>query len=278
VTDTGSARLPLPLPDGRVAVARRAREGVPLILVPGSGMGGLAWGRLRPAGFAPVLLDFVGYGAAGPFHPETDEPLALDVAAVVAAIDAAGAPVALVGHSYGGFVAWRAALARPGAVRVLGLCEPVCYRLLEGDAEGRALRAGMERRFPGVLDGGTIPDEGWFRGFIDYWNGPGAWAALPESRRAAYLAVGGRVRAEVAAVWSAPPPPAFPGPTVVLRGAESPAEARGMAARAAALHGGAPVDLPGLGHTFPVTAPGPTWEALGGPGWAAAYFGAGAKP
>jgi len=268
----------LVLPDGRAARARRVGEGAPLVLVPGSGLGALGWGRLRPPGFSPVLIDFLGYGAADPFLPGVDDPLSVDVAAVVAAIDGAGGRVALVGHSYGGLVAWRAALARPDAVAVLGLCEPVCYGLLDGDAPGAALRAAMEARFPGVLDGGGPPDAGWLRGFIDYWNGPGAWDGLPESRRVAYLRLGARVRAEVGAVWGAPPPARFPGPTVVVRGADSPVEAREMAARAAAVHGGAPVVIPGVGHTFPLVAPGPTWAALGGAGWAGRYLEAGANP
>jgi pimeloyl-ACP methyl ester carboxylesterase len=67
-----------------------------------------------------VALDLPGFGAT----PLSDPPMSTaQVAAVVAeAIEDMGAPVLVVGHSYGGRVALRLAAAEPGLVSGLVLC------------------------------------------------------------------------------------------------------------------------------------------------------------
>ncbi len=69
--------------------------------------------------------DLRGHGASPRFTPE-QLPFAPEVmlADVVALLDAQPAPVALVGHSLGGLLALRAALARPERVRALVVEDP----------------------------------------------------------------------------------------------------------------------------------------------------------
>jgi len=110
-----------------------------------------------------------------------------DVAIAGSAIATAGAPVHLVGHSYGGAVALLAALRDPGAVASLVLYEPVLFWLLRNDARGpgfgseRSAQAWAEIR--AVADGlaadyaaGRASKAA--RDFVDYWSGPGAWDGL----------------------------------------------------------------------------------------------------
>ena len=98
----------------------------------------------------------------------------------------AGAPVTLVGHSYGGAVALLAALQQPGAGARAGA--------LRADA----VRAARRRSRPPNAADGIRADGGACtqalaagdrsaaaQAFIDYWMGDGAWAAKPASQRGA---------------------------------------------------------------------------------------------
>jgi pimeloyl-ACP methyl ester carboxylesterase len=89
-----------------------------VILIPGLWLDASSWDDITPAleaaGHTPHPLTMPGVGA--PASESADIGIADWVDAVVAEIDRIGAPVALVGHSGGGNVAWGAAGARPDAV------------------------------------------------------------------------------------------------------------------------------------------------------------------
>ncbi|MFS0706207.1 alpha/beta fold hydrolase [Cellulomonas sp. 179-A 9B4 NHS] len=86
-----------------------------VVLVAGLWLGAAEWDAvadaLRRRGHRPVAVDLPGTGAA-----TADASLDDQVAAVVAAVDAADRPV-VVGHSAAATLAWLAADARPDAVR-----------------------------------------------------------------------------------------------------------------------------------------------------------------
>jgi pimeloyl-ACP methyl ester carboxylesterase len=107
---------------------------------------------------------------------------------------------------------------------------------------------------PDVPDAGTT----WLTWFVDYWNGPGAFAALPERMRASFEATVEICYGEVhslltdrtpAQVWAT-----IEAPTLLVRGELSPIEARRIAETLAntlphaSLH-----DVRGAGHMSPVT-------------------------
>lgn len=88
----------------------------------------------------------------------------------------------LVGHSYGGVVAIKAALAHRDRLASLVLIEPSCFHLLEQErapeyAEVIRLRDQQQQK------AGQGDFAGAARGFIEYWLGPRAWTAMPERRR-----------------------------------------------------------------------------------------------
>jgi len=89
-----------------------------VLLIPGLWLDASSWGditpALRDAGLNPRPLTMPGLGA--PASESAQIGIAEWVAAVVTAIDSAEGPVALVGHSGGGNVAWGAADARPDRV------------------------------------------------------------------------------------------------------------------------------------------------------------------
>ncbi|MEX2321059.1 MAG: alpha/beta hydrolase, partial [Saccharospirillum sp.] len=84
----------------------------------------------------------------------------------------------LVGHSYGAAVALAFAQKHPERVERLVLFEPVCFSILD------ASDAGLEGLAPvlQVFDDATTASDptAQARRFIEYWNGPGAFDAMPE--------------------------------------------------------------------------------------------------
>jgi pimeloyl-ACP methyl ester carboxylesterase len=103
-----------------------------------------------------------------------------DCALVMRLIDMAG-KAHVVGHSYGGVVAIKAAFERRDALTSLVLIEPSCFHLLDPAgpeyAEIIALQA-QTRVGAAANDFDAIA-----HGFIDYWMGPETWPAMPQRRR-----------------------------------------------------------------------------------------------
>src|SRR5215218_5059635 len=128
---------------------------------------------------APDLFGSVGapsWSGTDPFSL-TDE-----ARRIVTIIDGLLGPVHLVGHSYGGDVAMRVALERPTRIANMTLYEPSAFHLLRqsGDAGAKAYAEISDRArwvCRGIISGNY---RGSVAGFIDYWNGPGAWALAPE--------------------------------------------------------------------------------------------------
>lgn len=90
-----------------------------IILIPGLWLDADSWNDVIPvlerAGHRAHPLTMPGLGE--PAEDSAEIGIAEWVASAVAAIDAVGGPVVVVGHSGGGNIAWGAADARPEAVR-----------------------------------------------------------------------------------------------------------------------------------------------------------------
>jgi len=160
------------------------------------------WGALTAAleqRYSTRALNLFGYGRT-PAWPAPAVPTLDDYAdLVLAAIPAGAEDVTLIGHSFGGAVAMQAALRLGARAAKLVLLEPSIFALLEmcGRREAYAEIRSLAR------DAGLDPPDRAAERFIDYWSGPGAWAATPEPRRAAYRRGIGLVRNEFAAAFGA---------------------------------------------------------------------------
>jgi pimeloyl-ACP methyl ester carboxylesterase len=118
----------IPTPDGVAIAVFRSGAGLPLVLVHGATADHTTWrttGPLLAAHHTIHAIDRRGRGASGdgsPGQPYSIEREFDDLGAVVDAIAAeAGAPVDVVGHSYGGRIGLGAAL------RTANLRRLVCY-------------------------------------------------------------------------------------------------------------------------------------------------------
>ncbi|MEP7022771.1 MAG: alpha/beta hydrolase [Actinomycetota bacterium] len=218
--------------------------------------------RQLAASHQMLVPDLYGSGDSPQWTGDRALTLADEVALLEPVLQAAGRPFCLVGHSYGGAVALRAALSDPGRIQSLVLIEPVMFSLLVADDPDQP----AAREIIAVRDGA---DAAVARGaldraaerFIDYWMGLGTLAAMPPARRAAAAEAMRDVRHEWSALFAETTPlaayAALDMPTLFLAGSQSPASARRVTALLAATLPRATVtELDGAGHMSPVTHPG----------------------
>jgi pimeloyl-ACP methyl ester carboxylesterase len=235
-----------------------------LVCLHASASSGRQWQSLqrRLTGRYQVLSpDLFGSGTGPSWPADREMTLADEVARLEPVFESAGEPAHLVGHSYGGAVAARAALTYPGRFRSLVLIEPVLFGLLLAEDPGQPAareivalchhtRAGVE---VAALDSAA-------ERFIDYWIGPGTWAAMPAQRRATAAQAMPGVRRQWSAIFAeATPLPAYAAldlPVLYLVGSRSPASARSVARLLTrVLPDVRSVGLEGAGHMAPVTHP-----------------------
>jgi pimeloyl-ACP methyl ester carboxylesterase len=201
--------------------------------------------------------DLLGYGA-GRAWPE-GEPFHYrqDLAFLESLIGEESDPVHVIGHSYGGFLALQLALARPELVRSMAVYDPVAFGILDKveDAAAKQELAEMRRSWEPDASGA---DEAWLTGFIDWWNGPGAWMRLPEETRAAFRSLGWKVFQEVMSLTADTTDRAayatIAAPTLVMGGSSSPLTERRVVEKLGATLPHATVRFfDGAGHMGPIS-------------------------
>lgn len=114
--------------DGTEIAIRRIGSGHPVVMAHGSGGGLHSWATvadLLADEYELWLMARRGYGPSG--VPATAKTFAGETADVLAVADAAGAPVHLVGASYGANLALHTAAAAPARLRSLALFEPPLF-------------------------------------------------------------------------------------------------------------------------------------------------------
>jgi pimeloyl-ACP methyl ester carboxylesterase len=239
-----------------------------LLALHGSAGAGSQWLRLaQHLGDSTRMIapDLWGYGAAPMWESARPLRLADEAARAVRAIAGRGQePFDLVGHSYGGAVALHIARRYPHRVRSLVLIEPVAFHLLAtppGSARCREALAEVRAVSGAVGDAvrAGLPHAG-MAGFIDYWNGAGAWERLPLAARESLAAKLPKVALDFAAAFAEPG--GFEAlrdvrcPVLLLRGTQSPRPVRLIAEL---LAGSIPraelATLGDAGHMLPLTHP-----------------------
>jgi pimeloyl-ACP methyl ester carboxylesterase len=242
---------------------RATADPVPVIALHCSGAGAGQW---RPLGealgsrYALVAPEHYGCESAGPWSGEHAFTLADEAATTIEIIDCSDSKVHLVGHSYGGAVALRAAVERPDRIASLTLYEASAFHLLkEMGARGAAAFAEIlairTRTAEGVISGDY---RGAATSFVDYWSGGGSWAALRPSVQAALTRWAPKAPLDFRALIDEPTPAsayaALRFPTLIMRGEHAPAPARLIAETLPTLIPAARLAvIPGAGHMGPLT-------------------------
>jgi len=213
-------------------------------------------GPSRPF-FAP---DISGYGSNA---CALDLPLTLaeEVRTLSGTLNDAEGPIHLVGHSYGGAIAFRIATASPFAhrVRSLTLIEPVLPTLLCGsDADRRLYQrfAQVAREVSEDLWNGSVLEA--IDRFIEFWNGSGPQDPVPASARLRMIERADKLVFDFQAAFAeenvATAAASLRVPTLLLSGGLSPYFTQRIVQRLGAIIDGAEVrHLPAAGHMLPLT-------------------------
>jgi pimeloyl-ACP methyl ester carboxylesterase len=228
-----------------------------------SGAGANQWralDELLDGRYALIAPEHYGCDSVGPWSGERAFTLADEAARTVEIIDQQHSKIHLVGHSYGGGVALRAALERPHGVASITLYEPSAFHLLKGMGTRGA------REFAEILgiaartaDGVVAGDwRGAARSFVDYWGGQGTWSSLRPAVQAMLTRWVPKAPLDFRALIHEPTPPSAYAklriPTLVMRGEHAPAPTRLIAETLPSLMPAAKLlVVPEAGHMGPLT-------------------------
>lgn len=126
--------------------------------------------------FHLIAVDLLGYGQAPKVDKQPHFRLADEAERVKTALQQLGfsQPAIIVGHSYGGALALKMAADESIAVKKLALYEPVSFHVLPEDSPGMI----EIREINDAMHGADA--RACTRTFVDYWNQPGYFDALPE--------------------------------------------------------------------------------------------------
>jgi len=247
-----------------MAYYRDAGKGPPVVCIHSSGSSSSQWraltDRLKDR-FRVLAVDLYGSGKTSAWAGARPMSLDDELALIEPVLQLAGTGFHLVGHSYGGAVALKAALRFPDRVRSLAVYEPVLFSLLVADAptssaalEILAVRDDTTRWVgAGDLDAAAAR-------FVDYWLGAGTWDGTPMSRRAGVAEGMRAVMPEWQAAFGEATPlaacAALLAPTLLLTGTKSTDAARAVTRLLTATIPDVVVEeIDGVGHMAPLMSP-----------------------
>ena len=231
--------------------------GYPIVAIHGSASAGSQWQSLCEA-MAPrrkvICPDLPGYGLSRMQGVEAHESLDADAANVarLIALPTLG-PIHLVGHSFGGAVVLKLAMAHAKQIASLTLIEPAAFHILQAQTSRGDRDAYREI---GAL-WGKLKSDGMAT-FVDYWNGVGAWQHMKPSVQARLkdqvMSVDRNFQAVLSEDWTLDACRQIVCPTLIIRGAQSQRPAtRTSALLAEAIPGAKLHDIAGAGHMVPLT-------------------------
>ena len=119
-------------------------SGPPVVLVHSSASGYRQWHWLAASlqnRYRLIAVNLFGYGKTSSWPGSRPLTAADQAELVAAAVELAREPVALVGHSLGGAVAFEAAAKLSGSVRVLVAFEPILFNHLKTDPRAHMTRS-----------------------------------------------------------------------------------------------------------------------------------------
>jgi pimeloyl-ACP methyl ester carboxylesterase len=160
-----------------------------VMLVHSSVSGARQWRRLMEDlkdRFRVRAVNLFGYGKTPPWPAEATQSLDDQARLVEAALPGHTGEIYLVGHSFGGSVAMKAAARLSGRVAKLVLLETNPFYLLAQFGRIDAFAEAMElrncvKKFGALGQWATAAEK-----FANYWGGAGAWREMALERRTAF--------------------------------------------------------------------------------------------
>lgn len=165
--------------------------GPAVMLVHSSVAGARQWRRLMDDlkdDFRVRAVNLFGYGKTPPWPNEQRQSLDDQARLVEAAIPPDADQIYLVGHSFGGSVAMKAAARLHGRVSKLVLFEPNPLYLLAQAGRAEAFAEAMATRNTIKEFGGRGEWETAAQIFADRFGGAGTWQQMPPERRQTFVA------------------------------------------------------------------------------------------
>lgn len=168
-----------------------------LLFIHGSLSSGRMW-RRHQALFKerPTLApDLLGAGSNPPVNFKTGWSIEAELQALEAHYDALPGPITLIAHSFGGALALLLAARQPERIRRVIAHEPLSFPLLNSPADQTLFESIGDKDF--YLDESKAGSVEWVAGVVDFWSGPGTWAAMDDTRQQFALALGSKAFFEV---------------------------------------------------------------------------------
>jgi len=228
-----------------------------------SGAGARQWRRLQEHGAGAIRViapDLYGTAGTGQWTGQHAFSLADEAERVLSLPDIGDGRFHLVGHSYGGGVALKLATLVPERIAGLSLYEPSAFHLLHVlGPRGKAAFGDIRQVAGTVADGLVTGDyQAAARHFVEYWNGPGSWAAMKPELQAEMVRYVPKACLDFHALFEEDTPRSAYGtfrfPVLIMSGEFAPAPTRVVAEGLAKLIPGAVhARIAGAGHMGPCT-------------------------
>ncbi len=163
-----------------------AGSGEIVILVHSSVAGAKQWRSLMESmanDFHAIAINLFGYGKTRAWEGGALQSLEDQARLVEPFLPDGDEQISIVGHSFGGSVAMKAAALFNGQVRRLVLIEPNPFYLLEKYGRSEAFQEAVALRDLIKTNGHAGSWEVAAEGFANYWTGAGSWDAMPDDRK-----------------------------------------------------------------------------------------------
>jgi lipase len=261
----GGSIMPAINVNGATLSYRKSGSGPIVVALHSTASSGRQWKNLTAhleQKYTVITPDLSGYGGSSSWPGYASASLGGEANFVFSLIEKFGERVHLVGHSFGGAVALKIAMMRPGWLRSLTLIEPALFHVLrEGSAGDEKLYREISA-IAGVVNAAVcegVPERGMAR-FVDFWNGAGAWSNTTPHLR---VRLAGQIAQAInnfaagfAECWHLKMARAITCPTLAIMGLESPfCSQRVTEMLAETIPAARLAMVPGAGHMVPLTDP-----------------------